>query len=963
MGGFSWPSLSIFIVMVAMTFLVLIAVRRYRSRQALMQRVAELEALSAAGRSIVAAELDLMSLCELIAQESGQVIDNSTFQIGLFDDHFYEILFWTVNGRSLETPRTFDLNEESGIVGWVRESGAPLLVRDFQKEMPRLPARPRYITETPPRSAIFLPLISGEEVIGVVAAQSLRPSHFSEEDLRRLMILTNQAAAAIAHARLFAQQRQRAAQLELVGQIARDVTGAYELREIFEQIVQAAQKMFNFHLVNIFSVDPETGEAIIEASSNPQVVSLNARLKPGQGIIGTAVAQRETIVANNTDEDPRYLPEINQTTAVTPTKAEIAIPMITDDKVIGVLDVQSPCVNAFTHNEQVVLAALAAEIAIAIEKARQLSWQREQAWLTAAQLQVAETVGRSGELTEIVTAVTRITPMLLGLSFCAVLLWDKEQQAYHGGDVFGVSRQFCDWFPRLWLKIGDWGALDAVHVGREPLTTSTPPPWPRKLLGKKDHTGPFTLLPLHTPNDVLGVMIIDDTADAGAETPFSRRSELLQTILDTSARTIESACLRIAQQEEAWVNAALLQTAEAVNSLFDLNEILDTIVRLVPMLVGVESAVVLIWDPEREAFRPGPSYGISEMSLGLLSTLELEQNEFLTTNTQAGALTPNAPYYTFLLAPWLAKVLGSSHAHAFPLNARGQLVGALVVGVTGEKERNLSTRRISILNGIAHQAATAVVNNQLYELAAERTRLEQELTVAREIQASLLPYGSPNIPGCQVASFWLAARQVSGDFYDFIRLENDQWGIIVADVADKGVPAALFMALSRTVLRTVALSRQQSPAQVLMRANEILGDEAQSDLFVTVFYGVWNPENKTLTYANGGHNPPLLLDHNGRFHLLGGSGMALGVLPQITVQQQRVHIHSGDTLIFYTDGVTEAMNEDFDEFGLERLRIAVAAHKKKSAAETVQAITQAIRHHAGDTPQSDDITLVVMKTT
>jgi len=962
MGGLSGPSLLVFIVIVAMTFLVLIAVRRYRSRQALMQRVAELEALSAAGRAIVTAELDLIGLCELIAQECGQVIDNRTFQIGLFDDHFYEILFWTINGRAQETPRTFDLSEDSGITGWVRQSRRPLLVRDFQKEMAQLPARPRYISDTPPRSAIFLPLISGEEVIGVLAAQSPRPSHFSEEDLRRLMILTNQAAAAIAHARLFAQQRQRAAQLELVSQIARDVTGVYELREIFERVVQATKQTFNFHLVNIFSVDPETGEAIIEASSSDQVANLDARLCPDQGIIGAALSQQETIVVNDTATDPRYLPALGQTLPTPPTRAEIAIPLINDGRVTGVLDVQSPYTNAFTHNEQMVLAALAAEIAIAIDRARQLSWQREQAWLTAAQLQVTETLGSGSDLHEIVTAVTRLTPMLLGLSFCALLLWDKEQEAYHGGDIYGVSQRFRQWFQHLWLNIGDWGALDAVHVGRESLTTTTTPPWLRRLIGKNHKPGPLTVLPIHTPNDMLGVMVINEMKNGRDTSTFSRRPELLQTILDQSAQAIDSACLRIAQQEEAWVNAALLQTAEAVNSLFDLNEILGTIVRLVPMLVGVESAVVLIWDADRETFRPGPSYGISEMGLGVLATLELEQSEFLTTNTHAGLLTPNASYYTFPLAPWLAKVLGSSHAHAFPLNARGHLVGALVVGVTEAKERNLSTRRISILNGIAHQAATAVVNNQLYQVAAERSKLEQELNVAREIQASLLPYGRPNIPGCEVASFWLAARQVSGDFYDYFRLDTGHWGIVVADVADKGVPAALFMALSRTILRTVAFNRQ-TPAQVLMRVNEILDTEAQTDLFVTVFYAVWNPDTQTLTYANGGHNPPLLMEKNGRTRLLSGEGMALGVLPQIIVKQERVHINSGDTIIFYTDGVTEAMNEDYDEFGLERLRLATAAHKNHSAEATVGAITKAIRDHAGETPQFDDITLIVMKAT
>jgi phosphoserine phosphatase RsbU/P len=956
MSDFSGLSLTLFVIALAMALLLLIAMRRYRSRQALMQRVAELEALSAAGRALVTAELDVTSLCRLIAEEAGHIIDNRTFQIGLFDGRFYEILYWTIDGRLQQTPRTFDLQEQGSIAGWIRQSHAPLLVKDFQKEINQLPAKPRPISNIQPRSAIFIPLISGEAVIGMITAQSSRPDHYSEEDLRRLMILANQAAAAIVHARMFARERQRAAQLELVGQIARDVTGVYELREIFQHTVEAIQATFHFPLVNIFSVDPETGDACIEASSDAQVTNLAARLSPGQGLIGAALAQRETIVVNDTAEDPRYLAQIDPTLPNPLTRSEIAIPMITNGTVIGILDVQSPQVNAFTHNETMVLTALAAEIAMAIEKARQLGWQREQAWLTAAQLQVAETLGRAGDLQEIVTAVTRLTPMLLGHTFCAILLWDKEQEQYRGCDVYGASAQFHHAFRALRLRIGDWGALDAVHVGREQITTDSQPPWSKELSPEKRPSA-LTLLPIDTASEEWGVMIV---AEGDVTSTFPRREELLQTILKQSAQAIESASLRIAQQEEAWVNAALLQTAEAVNSLFDLNEILDTIVRLVPMLVGVQSAVVLIWDEEREAFRPGPSYGISEMGLGLLATLELEQGELLTSSTQVSALTPNAAYYTFSLAPWLVKVLGASYAHAFPLNARGQLVGALVVGVDPEQERQLSLRRMAILNGIAHQAATAVVNNQLYQVAAERNRLEQELDVAREIQASLLPWGQPDIPGCHIASYWLAARQVGGDFYDFIRLPNGHWGIVVADVADKGVPAALFMALSRTVLRAVALGRH-SPAQTLMRVNEILDNDAQTDLFVTVFYAVWNPETKMLTYANGGHNPPLLLGENGRRHLLNGQGMALGVLPDITVQQNRIQVQPGDTILFYTDGVTEAMNEDYDEFGLERLEITAVQHRKQPAQEILNAITQAIRDHAGGTPQFDDITLVVMK--
>ncbi len=486
-----------------------------------MQRVAELEALSDAGRAMVAAELDLVSLCELIARECGQVINNKTFQIGLFDGDFYEILFWTIDGKPQETPRTFDLKEETGIIGWIHQSRSPLLVNDFLKEKASLPAKPRYISDKPPRSAIFLPLISGESVLGAIAAQSTEPSHFTEEDMRRLMILANQAAAAIAHGRMFDQERQRSAQLELVGRIAQSVSGMVDLRDVFKIVVKEIQDSSEFHWVNVFGVDALTGDAVLEASSAAQVLPGSLRLHPGQGLIGSAVAQRVTIVANNVADDPRYLETPhNERTMPGSTQAEIAIPMIADGAVIGVLDVHSPYTNAFTHNEKTMLEALAAEIAVAISRGKQLAWQREQAWLTAAQLQIAETIGRGEELGDIVTAVSRLTPMLLGLDFCAILLWDKDRSLYKGGSVFGASRRFSAGFPETRLAIGEWGALDAVHVGHEALTTQNKPPWGRFLSGKKDLTGKLELHPIDTKNEILGIMIINELTTEDETNPL-----------------------------------------------------------------------------------------------------------------------------------------------------------------------------------------------------------------------------------------------------------------------------------------------------------------------------------------------------------------------------------------------------------------------------------------------------------
>jgi phosphoserine phosphatase RsbU/P len=964
-GPGSMPYLVIGLLLGALllaAILLLLVRRRYKLRQAdMVRRVSELEALREAGRAIVASQHKLEELCELIAAEAAKVIDTQTFQIGLFHEQQYKIIYWRVDGERRQ-PATFEIGEDYGIVGWVRRQREPLLVRDFERELAALPARPRYVSEDPPRSGVFVPLVSGDDTLGVVAAQSGEPNHFSAGDLRRLTILANQAAAAIANARLFEQERTRAAQLELVGQIAQKVNAIQELDELFSEVVQLTVDIFGFHPVNIFGIDSQSGDVIILASSMEEVEPGQGHLPAGLGLIGTAVSTRQTIVSNYTLDDDRFVQTLDEGLAAA-TRAEIVIPMIVDDRLLGVLDVQSAQPGVFHAGEQTVLEALAAQVAIAIHKTQQIAAQREQVWVTTAQLQVADAIRQSSNMDELLAAATRLTPMLVGVDHCGILLWNEDLQQYEGAAVYGLPDGPADAFRNSSMPIGAWAPLDAVHVGMARLDTERVPPW---LRGYHDRCS-LLMYPLIAKGRNVGVMLVNEPEHPdvvlrgfiGEET-LSRQDELLRNIANQTAQAIESEQLHLAQQEEAWVNTALLQVAEAVNSLIDLNEILNTIVRFIPMLVGVESCLILTWDEENDVFHAGPSYGLDEMGQGLLESFEITPAELPQLELERHQpLTPSAVVYRVTLPAWLSDLLHTRSAHALPLYARNQLVGALVVGPSTSK-RPLAGRRLNILTGIAQQAAIAVVNDQLYREAAERSRLEQELDVARQIQASFIPHGSPDIPGCSVASFWQAARQVSGDFYDFLELAPDRWGIVIADVADKGVPAALFMALSRTVLRTIAFNRRD-PGTTLERANSIIWNDTTSDLFVTAFYANWEPYKARLSYANAGHNPPLVLRHNGKSELLRGDGIALGVLDRVQIEQREVHLRPGDTVIFYTDGVTEAFNEDYDEFGLERLRLAAATAQRRDAAGIMTAITSAIRDFAGDTPQSDDVTLVVMK--
>jgi serine phosphatase RsbU (regulator of sigma subunit) len=234
--------------------------------------------------------------------------------------------------------------------------------------------------------------------------------------------------------------------------------------------------------------------------------------------------------------------------------------------------------------------------------------------------------------------------------------------------------------------------------------------------------------------------------------------------------------------------------------------------------------------------------------------------------------------------------------------------------------------------------------------------------LAGRIQASLLPTSPPRLPGWQVAAALDPARETSGDFYDFIALPGGCWGIVAADVADKGVGAALFMALSRTLLRTYAGEYPARPDRVLAAVNGRILSETRAGLFVTMFYAILNPADGTLTYANAGHPPAYILDvgRSAAPRTLGKTGMALGVLETERWARKTVALEPGDLLLLYTDGVTDAQDPRGAMFGMEQLLQVAGAHLGRPADEMRDGIVTAIDRFADGAPQLDDITLVVL---
>ena len=239
--------------------------------------------------------------------------------------------------------------------------------------------------------------------------------------------------------------------------------------------------------------------------------------------------------------------------------------------------------------------------------------------------------------------------------------------------------------------------------------------------------------------------------------------------------------------------------------------------------------------------------------------------------------------------------------------------------------------------------------------------LQNELDVANRIQQSVLPTGFPSSESYEVAANMKPARNVGGDFFDIIRLENSRLGLAVADVSDKGVPAALFMMSSHTQLKGAAIGIGE-PGGVLSEVNDLLNQDNDTAMFVTVLYAVYNPDSGVITYANGGHNPPVIIHADGSSTMLPMTGgIALGVVPGFEYEQSTFTLGPGETIILYTDGVTEAMNGDGEEFGVDRLRDLFVGAPPRHPREASDAILEAVSAFAGDTPQSDDITCLTLR--
>ncbi len=410
--------------------------------------------------------------------------------------------------------------------------------------------------------------------------------------------------------------------------------------------------------------------------------------------------------------------------------------------------------------------------------------------------------------------------------------------------------------------------------------------------------------------------------------------------------------------------ALLYHLSQTFNSSLDLEEVLNRVMDEVVAATHAERGFVMLRDEIEGKLVFKAARGLDQttiedpqfqISRSVVDRVAADGQPILTSDAQNDARFNIRQSVVFL---------GLRSILCVPLKLKEKALG--VIYVDNRLQAGIFTQAdLDLLNAIASSAAIAIENARLYQVAVEKGRMERELQMARKVQASLLPQEIPVHPGWEFASRWQPAREVGGDYYDFIPVKGGLMGVLIADVTDKGMPAALFMASTRSIMRAT-MPRAASPAEGITHANRLICAESDDGLFVTLFYIVVNPVTGEAIYVNAGHNPPILYqkgkDTNpGQLARLSFTGVQLGMETNSTYKQHSFYMNPGDFLLLYTDGVTDAENPEGQDFGMQRLQDIVLRAGSKNAENILEDLQREIETFTGPTAPIDDFTLVVVK--
>lgn len=538
--------------------------------------------------------------------------------------------------------------------------------------------------------------------------------------------------------------------------------------------------------------------------------------------------------------------------------------------------------------------------------------------------------------------LTAMSKLLVGRG--AVLLFDPLENAHRVAAVKGVKQ----------LARNDVLTLDT------PPETSDGQGLPPTI----EHLGLRLMLPIVFGTHDLGFVALG--AKATGEDFQVEELDFIRSLINISSPAVHNS---IMVEELKQANRDLDAKIQQLDTLFDLSQEFNATMdrdRLVRLLSLTLMGQLLI---RRHVFMLRPVDGVDEAGAPLHAGFEVVATQGISSRDLTESLRERLCTLDSILiledplpgeqSPW-QDLLDLGIVLALPLHQQGQLCGVLCLGVkmTGQPYQ---ADDVEFLQSLGNLALVSIRNTYLVEEQLEKRRMENEMLIARQIQKRLLPQSVPQLAGLDVAAIARPSRLVGGDYFDVKTLDEQRLLSAIADVSGKGMPAALLMANIQACLH-VLIPMDMTLDEAVGRINRVICENTDPERFITFFAGIFNTENRSLRYVNAGHNPPYLVRADGRVETLEVGGLILGVLSMATYEIGRVILEPDDVVVLFTDGVTEAMNGQQDEYGEERLIRCIVENRTRSADEIIAEIRTDVERFTG--PRlilDDDLTMVVIK--
>ncbi|NMC29395.1 MAG: GAF domain-containing protein [Pelolinea sp.] len=909
--------------------------------------------------------LDLDKLLNEIVTIISQKFDFPYVHIFTIDRVMNRVVFRTGTGKGTAALKSnglwFDLESEKGIVAYVARKKKPYLSREVLDDDLYLP------TELPPhdpRSELAIPILYSGEILGVLDIQSPLPDAFSEKDMDLFRTLSDGIAIALQNAFIYRSERWRRKVAESFHEIANIFSRDYSLEEIYRSVLQIASQNLPCTAGVIWHLSGDTRLSVADSIGVDKDELNRSVLEEDLEFVKYAIEQGEPLIRYGYDETE----PLGRLLHLKRNYSAIVAPIINANQKLGAIEIVYENPNRYGEEARAVLKAFAGYTSVAIQNLGLFSASQEQALMATTLLFVSEATDHVETSEELFSTVAHLIQFVVGVK--KTLMYQRNHAGQFTLAASVGSNDKDEALYRAYPETYDGILTFSRMLGEQP-------PDYQSVAIHSEEAVEWLAIPIKTQEKVLGALFIQ-IEEGVADHDFlggsgAKQREVLLAVARQTAIALDNLNLKRTEQTEAYVTAVLLQVAEAVVSSADIHETLENIINILPLLVGVDCVMFLVWDKSRNIFK------ISNSFFGKWEKEAEDFAEYLAPPDYAplkALLDKKAPVYLtvenldpkswllhkkFTVLPDREAVLDLEQDVQFlyPLQDREEFYGIMLV-TDSRDQFEYREKRVDILNGVAQQLALAFQNEHLKEEMVGRERLQKEFQLARDIQKAFLPDVIPQMKGWEIGVRWRPARQVGGDFYDFIKFPDGRLGFVIADVSDKGIPAALYMTVTRTLIHANA-KEEWSPAEVLSRVNHLLVESSPQGLFITTFYGILDPETGIFEYTNAGHNQPILINKKtDQVTLLEKGGMPLGVTDDLQVVNRTLTISSKETLVLYTDGVTEAQSPDGKLYGMNRFEKFMLESNIADVNHLLDALDKNILIFQKGFPPTDDLTVIAL---